>query len=76
MTITIRIILTLALLYGAYRETGIFTGLSLFLIFVTFELQGFLTKRTPDGAIVPEDEIKLQADEAYERAKARFTPRR
>ena len=33
-------------------------------------------QQSVQGAIVPEDEIKLQADEAYERAKARFTPRR
>jgi hypothetical protein len=34
----IRWLLTLALIYGAYRETGPFTAVSLFLIFVSIEL--------------------------------------
>jgi len=34
------------------------------------------TRRAADVANVSEDEIKLQADGAYERAKARFMPRR
>ena len=40
-----RFILTLALVYLAYTETGIFTALSLLLIFVSFEVQGWLTKQ-------------------------------
>ncbi len=42
----IRVILTLALIYGAYTETGIFTALSLFLIFSALEAQVYLTKRS------------------------------
>lgn len=42
----VRIILTLALIVLSYRETGIFTALSLFFIFLGLELQGFLTKRS------------------------------
>lgn len=34
----IRAILTLALIYGAYTETGVFTPLSLLLIYVVIEL--------------------------------------
>ena len=45
MSMIIRIILTLALIYGAYTETGVFTALSLFLIFVAIEAKGFLIKR-------------------------------
>ena len=43
--IIIRIILTLALIYGAYTETGIWTALSLFLIFIGMEIHGYLIKR-------------------------------
>jgi len=49
MSKIIRFILTLALIYGAYTETGVFTALSLFLIFVAIELQGWLTQRALDG---------------------------
>ena len=42
----IRVILTLALVYGDYTETGIFTALSLFLIFSALEVQVWLTKRS------------------------------
>lgn len=45
----VRIILTLVLIVLSYRETGVFTALSLFLIFLGIELQGFLTKRALDG---------------------------
>ncbi len=48
MSKVIRAILTLAFIYGAYTETGIFTALSLLLIFVALEAQGFLTKRAMD----------------------------
>ena len=50
MSKVIRAILTLALIYGAYTETGIFTALSLLLIFVALESQGWLTKRALDAA--------------------------
>lgn len=43
--IIIRIILTLLLIYGVYLETGIWTTLSLFLIFVGMEAQGYLTEK-------------------------------
>ena len=49
MSKVIRFILTLALIYGAYTETGVFTTLSLLLIFVAIELNGWLTKRATDG---------------------------
>ena len=52
MSKIIRAILTLALIYGAYTETGVFTALSLLLIFVAIELQGWLTKRALDAANV------------------------
>ncbi len=45
----VRIILTLVLIALSYRETGIFTALSLFLIFCGMEIWGWLTKRTLDG---------------------------
>ena len=41
--IIIRIILTLLLVYGIYTETGIWTALSLFLVFVGMEVQAYLT---------------------------------
>ena len=53
MSKVIRAILTLALIYGAYTETGIFTALSLLLIFVALEAQGWLTKRVLDAAKSP-----------------------
>ena len=43
--IVIRCILTLALLYGAYTETGIWTTLSLLLIFLNFEIVAYNTTR-------------------------------
>ncbi|MBI2758775.1 MAG: hypothetical protein HYX49_08865 [Chloroflexi bacterium] len=49
MSKVIRAILTLALIYGAYTETGIFTALSLLLIFVSIEVQSRLTKRALDA---------------------------
>lgn len=48
MSKIIRWVLTIALTYGAYTETGIFTALSLLLIFVAIEAQGWLTKRALD----------------------------
>lgn len=53
MSKIIRFILTLALVYGAYTETGVFTALSLLLIFVSIELNGWLTKRALDAANAP-----------------------
>ena len=44
MSKVIRFILTLALIYGTYTETGVFTALSLLFIFVSIEAQGWLTK--------------------------------
>lgn len=40
LSFIIRITLTIALIYGVYTETGIWTALSLFLIFANTELQG------------------------------------
>lgn len=57
MSKVIRAILTLALVYGAYTETGIFTALSLLLIFVALEAQGWLTKRALDAAKSPVKEL-------------------
>lgn len=57
MSKVIRAILTLALIYGAYTETGIFTALSLLLIFVALEAQGRLTKRALDAAKSPAKEL-------------------
>lgn len=48
MSKVIRWVLTIALTYGAYTETGIFTALSLLLIFVGLEANGWLTKRALD----------------------------
>ena len=48
MSKVIRFILTLALIYGAYTETGVFTALSLLLIFVAIELNSWLTQRAAD----------------------------
>lgn len=53
MSKVIRAILTLALIYGAYTETGIFTALSLLLISVALEAQGWLTQRALDAAKSP-----------------------
>ena len=43
--VIIRIILTPLLIYGVYGETGIWTALSLFLIFIAIEAQGYLMRR-------------------------------
>jgi len=40
----IRLILTIVLLYGVYTETGIWTALSLFLVFSAIELQDFVDR--------------------------------
>lgn len=40
----IRITLTLLLLYGVYEETGIWTTITLFLIFVTSEIEAYLKR--------------------------------
>ena len=40
----IRIILSLLLFYGVYTETGIWTTVSLFLVFVTSEIEGYLKR--------------------------------
>jgi FtsH-binding integral membrane protein len=44
----VRIVLTLILIALSYRETGIFTALSLALIFIGMEISGWLTKRALD----------------------------
>ena len=41
----IRWILTIALIYGVFTETGIFTAISMFLIFVSMELMGIMKKK-------------------------------
>jgi len=38
----IRYVLTLLIIYGAYTETGMWTALSLFLIFMGMEINGYL----------------------------------
>jgi len=48
MSFVIRSILTLALIYASYRETGFFTALSFLLVFAALEIQGFLAKRALD----------------------------
>jgi len=48
-TTVIRCILTLALLYGVYTETGIWTTLSLFLIFVGFEVASYNSTKQNKG---------------------------
>ena len=40
----IRYVLTLLIIYGAYTETGTWTALSLFLIFMGIEINGYLIK--------------------------------
>jgi hypothetical protein len=41
---TVRIILTLCLIYGVYTETGVWTALSLFLVMTGLELNGLAVK--------------------------------
>ena len=41
ITMIIRVLLTLALIYLSYMETGIFTAICLFLIMVSVELENF-----------------------------------
>lgn len=55
----IRIILTLVLIVFSYRETGVFTALSLFLIFMSIELQGCLIKRAASMLKAVEKPVKL-----------------
>jgi len=38
--VIIRVVLTLLLIYGAYTETGIWTALNFFLIFIAVEIIG------------------------------------
>lgn len=40
--IVIRVMLTMLLVWGVYTETGPFTALSIFLIFVAIEALGFM----------------------------------
>jgi hypothetical protein len=42
---SIRILLTLGLLFGVYKETGIWTTISIGLVFLTLELTGILFHR-------------------------------
>lgn len=44
----IRWALTLLLIYGAYTETGIFTAISLLLIAIALELQGYINNKIID----------------------------
>ena len=66
MTKIIRSILTLLLVYGAYTETGVFTALSLLLIFIYLEVNAVLVKRALDAATQPGkalfDTVKLLRD--------------
>ena len=41
----IRYALTLLIIYGAYTETGMWTALSLFLIFMSMEIHGYLMEK-------------------------------
>ena len=41
----VRVILTLLLIVLSYTETGIFTALSLFFIFLAIEAQGLVNKK-------------------------------
>lgn len=42
----VRILLTLVLIYNSYLETGVFTGVSLILIFTGMELDAIIYKKT------------------------------
>ena len=71
----VRIILTLALIVLSYRETGIFTALSLFFIFLGLELQGFLTKRALDD-VPPQEAGDLTPADVHEKMAQLPKPRR
>lgn len=43
--ITIRVVVTLWLLHGAYKETGIYTGISLFLVWIGIEGLSYNTRK-------------------------------
>jgi hypothetical protein len=75
MSKVIRFILTLAFVYGAYTETGVFTALSLLVIFVAIELQGWLTKRALDGG-TPREVGDLTPDDVREKMASLAKPRR
>lgn len=45
LTTLIRIIVTLALVYGVYTETGKWTAISILIIFAGFEGAGMLVKK-------------------------------
>lgn len=48
MKTTIRILLTLVLIYAVYRETGAFTALALLLLFAHTEAQVFINRMFAD----------------------------
>ncbi len=75
MSKAIRFVLTLALIYGSYTETGVFTALSLLLIFVAIELQGWLTKRALDG-VPPQEAGDLTPADVHEKMARLAKPRR
>lgn len=43
--VIIRWTLSIALIYGVFTETGIFTAISMFLIFVSIELMRIMKRR-------------------------------
>jgi len=51
LSMIIRFILTFLLIYGAYTETGIWTALSLFLIFMSVEIQSYLIRKSNEKKI-------------------------
>ena len=46
--VTIRILLTLVLIFCVYRETGLFTAGSFLLVFITAELQSLINEALLD----------------------------
>lgn len=48
-SLVIRFILTLALIYAVYRETGFFTALSFFIVFAAFELGSYALSLVKDA---------------------------
>jgi hypothetical protein len=45
----IRIIFTLCLIFAAYKETGVWTGISFFLIFMWVEIQNIINRKVVLG---------------------------
>lgn len=58
MSKVIRWLIIIALTYGVYTETGIFTALSLLLVFVSLEINNGLIKRALDEGQAVQDFIE------------------